>query len=137
MSYVLDTSAVAALLKGNVLAITRLDLAGKQAVSVPQPVWAELAYHLERSSPSNGRDALRARCRLLRDELARAPWTDAVSEQFGRIKAMQQSRGRSLDDRQVVLAAHAMAAGALLVTHDVELMSCVEGLDVEDWEGDG
>ena len=133
MSYVLDTSAVCALLEGNRLAVTRLDIAGKLAVSVPEPVWAELAYQLARLPRSDQKEVLAARCRILRDELRRAPWSDRVSEQFAFIKCGLEGRCARMDDRDVTVAAHALAAGAVLVTRHTERMALVEGLEVEDW----
>jgi tRNA(fMet)-specific endonuclease VapC len=134
MKYVLDTGAVLAVLKGTRVVVTRLDIAGKEAVSVPQPVWAELTYRLERLPASPRKAFLHERCRMIQRELTRAPWTDEVSEQFGRIKAELERSGTSIEDHAVVMAAHAMTAGAVLVTDDVDRMSCVKGLEVENWE---
>jgi tRNA(fMet)-specific endonuclease VapC len=134
MKYVLDKGSVLALLKGKPALVARLDIAGKEAVSVPQPVWAELAYGLERLPSSNGKKVLQERCRLVRDELAHAPWTDMVSDRFGSIKAELERSGTPMEDHAVAMAAHAMAAGAVLVTTDVDRMSCVRGLEVEDWD---
>jgi tRNA(fMet)-specific endonuclease VapC len=133
MKYVLDTDVVLALLKGNALVVTRLDVAGKRDVSVPQLAWAELAFGLLRLSPSTSKQVLKDRCALLRNELAHAPWTDEVSEKFGSIKAMLEQRGAPMDDRDVIVAAHAMASDAVLVTSNVDRMSRVDGLPLEDW----
>lgn len=133
MKYVLDTSTVLALLKGRPAVVARLDIAGKEAVSVPHMVWAELAYGVERMPASNRKKVLQERCRLLRDELARAPWTDQVSEQFGIVKAgLEQGRG-AIGDWEVAMASHALASGAVLVTADVGRLSRVQGLELEDW----
>ena len=113
--------------------VERLRRLGKQDVSVPQPVLAELAYGLERLPRSRRKDHLRALYLLIRDELARMPWTDEVTEQFGRIKAALERRGERLEDFDVAIAAHAAAAGAVLVTANVGHMARIPGLDVEDW----
>jgi tRNA(fMet)-specific endonuclease VapC len=133
MKYVLDTATVLALLKGKAVVIARMDIAGKDAVSVPQPVWAQLAYALERLPESNRKKTLQERCTLIRDELARAPWTDFVSEKFGAVKAELERLGTPMGDHDVAMAAHAVAAGAVLVTTDVVRMRGVPGLEVEDW----
>src|SRR5262249_24160555 len=94
---------------------------------------AELAYGLLRLPPSRSRQVIQNRCALLRNELARAPWTDEVTEQFGSIKVTLEQRGVPMDDRHVVMAASPMAAGAVLVTGDLDRMSRVDGLPLEDW----
>lgn len=66
-------------------------------------------------------------------ELARLPWDDRVSARFGGLKAELERRGERLEDFDVAIAAHALAQGATLVTHDAALGTRVAGLDVEDW----
>jgi tRNA(fMet)-specific endonuclease VapC len=133
VKYVLGTGAMLALLKGQPLVVTRLDIAGKGAVSVPQPVWAELEYAIERFVASPRKETLRERLKLLRDELGRANWTDEVSQRFGIIKAELGRRCISMSDQEIAMVAHAVVARAVLVTRDVERLTCIEGLEVEDW----
>jgi tRNA(fMet)-specific endonuclease VapC len=133
LKYVLDTNAVSALMRGDAAAIERLSRVQKQDVSVPQPVLAEIAYGLERLSRSKRRENLTHRYSLIVDELARTPWTDDVSERFGAIKATLERRGVRIEDFDVAIAAHALAADAVLVTTNVEHMARVPGLEIEDW----
>ena len=133
MRYVLDTGAVLALLRGHPLAVTRLDIAGKQAVSVPQPVCAAVAYCFERLPSSDRKKLLEERWRLIRGELPCAPWTDEVSDRFGAVKAALERGGDRPEDFDVAVAAHALAVGAVLVTTRAERISGVPGLEMEDW----
>jgi tRNA(fMet)-specific endonuclease VapC len=66
-------------------------------------------------------------------ELLRAPWTDTVSEHFGAVKAALERKGRRIEDFDAAIAAHALAAGAVLVTADRDHLERVPGLRVEDW----
>ena len=102
-------------------------------MGVPQPVFAEIAYGLERLPRSKRRDALRHRFDLVRTELQRAEWSDAVTEAFGTIKAALERRGRRIEDFDAAIAAHALALDAVLVTANVDDMVRVAGLVVEDW----
>lgn len=133
MKYILDTNAVSALMRGDARMVARLARAKRGDVSVPQPVMAEIAYGLERLPRSRRRDALSARFELIGGELARAAWTDAVTGRFGFIKAHLERRGTRIEDFDAAIAAHALAAGAVLVTADVGHMARVPGLVVEDW----
>jgi tRNA(fMet)-specific endonuclease VapC len=131
--YVLDTNAVSALMKGDRASVARLQAASREDVAVPQPVLAEIAYGIERLPRSARRARLRRRYALIRDEIPRCPWTDAVSESFGTIKADLERRGERIEDFDVAIAAHAVAHGAVLVTANLGHMSRVAGLEVQDW----
>jgi tRNA(fMet)-specific endonuclease VapC len=131
--YVLDTNAVSALMKGTAAVVERLAGTVPADVAVPQPVLAEIAFGIERLPPSKRRAALQARFDLVAAELPRAQWTDAVSQSFGRIKATLERRGARIEDFDAAIAAHALALDATLVTANVDHMSRVPGLRVEDW----
>lgn len=133
MKYVLDTNAVSALMKGDATMIERLAAISKEEVSVPQPVLAEIEYGIDRLPESKKKRALRERFDLVRGEIGRVPWTDDVSKQFGRIKAMLERRGVRIEDFDAAIAAHAVAEEAVLVTADRSHMPRVSGLIVEDW----
>ncbi|HYU33925.1 MAG TPA: type II toxin-antitoxin system VapC family toxin [Thermoanaerobaculia bacterium] len=133
MKLVLDTNAVSALMKGDVRFVERLRQRSKDEVTVPQPALAEIAYGIERLPPSKRKEALQERFDLVRSELARAEWTDEVSECFGRIKAVLEKKGRPIEDFDVAIAAHAVATGAVLVTANLDDMARVPGIQVEDW----
>lgn len=133
MTYVLDTNAVSALMRGEKAVIDRLVSHAPADVTIPQPVIAEIAYGIERLPRSRRRRALQARFDLLCSEIPRAVWTDAVSHAYGRIKAGLERRGTRIGDFDAAIAAHALALGATLVTANLEHLARVPGLEVEDW----
>jgi tRNA(fMet)-specific endonuclease VapC len=130
---VLDTNVVSALMKGDPVVMERLKQRSKGDVSVPQPVLAEIAYGIERLPKSKRKDALQERFDLVRSELARSSWSDEVSESFGRIKAVLEKKGQRIEDFDAAIAAHALATGAVLVTANLDHMTRIPGLTVEDW----
>jgi tRNA(fMet)-specific endonuclease VapC len=133
LKYLLDTNAVAALMRGEERVVQRLKRITRRDVSIAQPVVAEIEYGIERLPKSKRRDALIATFELLKDELQRMPWSDEVSEAFGRIKATLERRGERLEDFDIAVAAHAVAAGSILVTANIKHLLRVPGLEVEDW----
>ena len=133
MKVVLDTNAVSALMKGDPGVMERLKQRSKGEVSVPQPVLAEIAYGIERLPKSKRKEALQERFDLVRSELARASWSDEVSESFGRIKAVLEKKGQRIEDFDAAIAAHALATGAVLVTANLDHRTRIPGLTVEDW----
>jgi tRNA(fMet)-specific endonuclease VapC len=133
--YVLDTNAVSALMKGSAAVVERLAATEPANVAIPQPVLAEIAYGIERLPRSKRRTALQARFDLICSELPRAEWTDTVSQAYGRIKASLERRGTKIEDFDAAIAAHALALNATLVTANLDHMTRVPGLRIEDWGG--
>jgi tRNA(fMet)-specific endonuclease VapC len=60
------------------------------------------------------------------------PWTRATAAVYGRLRADLERRGRPLAPLDTMIAAHALEAGAVLVTSDRALLSA-PGLTVENW----
>lgn len=133
MKYLLDTSTMSFLMRGEPSVRDRLMSHARTDVFVCQPVIAEIEYGLARLPRSARRTRLRARFDLFLEELACAPWTDDVSRAFGTIKTDLERRGVRLEDFDVAVAAHALAIGATVVTDNVKHTSRVRGLVVENW----
>jgi tRNA(fMet)-specific endonuclease VapC len=131
--YILDTNAVSALMKSHAAVVERLAATDPADVAIPQPVLAEIAFGIERLPRSKRRSDLQSRFDLICSELSRAEWTDAVSHAYGRIKATREKRGSRIEDFDAAIAAHALAADATLVTANVDRMTRVPGLRLEDW----
>jgi tRNA(fMet)-specific endonuclease VapC len=133
VKYVLDTNAVSALMRGEASVVAALKGKDKQAVAVPQPVMAEIAYGIERLPRSRRKERLRERFALIREEMMRIPWDDEVSDRFGTAKAALERAGTRLEDFDLAVAAHALASGAVLVTANVRHLGRVPGLRIENW----
>jgi tRNA(fMet)-specific endonuclease VapC len=133
VTYLLDTNAVSALMKGDPAVVARLRAVARADVALPQPVVAEIAYGIERLPRSKRREALADRFELIRGELGRSVWTDSVSERFASIKATLERRGERIEDFDAAVAAHALAESAVLVTANLRHLVRIAGLKVEDW----
>ncbi len=133
MKYVLDTNAVSAAMKGEPRVLQRMQAAGKKSLGVPEPVYAELAYGIERLPKSKRRSQLQIRYEAIFNELGSVLWDHSVTEYYGLIKAQLERKGKRIEDFDAAIAAHALANGAVLVTANIEHMARVPGLTVEDW----
>ncbi len=133
MKYVLDTNVVSLLMKGDPNVIERLKGLSRADVCMPQPVIAEISYGIQRLSRSKRKDVLVSRFELLKSEIRRVAWSDEVSEAFGGIKSGLERKGERIEDFDAAVAAHALAAGCVLVTANLKHMTRVPGLEVEDW----
>jgi tRNA(fMet)-specific endonuclease VapC len=133
LKYVLDTNIASEWIRGTPRIIDHLRNTAKNDVSIPQPVLAELAYGIERLPRSRRRDRLHERYVALRAEVARSAWTDAVSDAFGKVKSALERNGERIEDFDAAIAAHALAANAVLVTTNLKHMQRVPGLLLDDW----
>jgi tRNA(fMet)-specific endonuclease VapC len=134
--YVLDTNAVSALMKGDERVLKRLRTLNRGEAAIPQPVIAEIAFGIERLPRSKRRSTLEDRFNLVRTELGRSSWTDPVSERFGLIKTTLERKGQRIEDFDAAIAAHALAEEAILVTANLDDMTRIADLTVEDWARD-
>lgn len=133
MKYVLDTNAVSAAMKGEPNLLRRMQVAGKKNLGIPEPVYAELAYGIERLPKSKRRSQLQSRYDAIYNELGSIGWDHSATEHYGLIKAQLERKGKRIEDFDAAIAAHALANGAVLVTANIEHMARVPGLTVEDW----
>ena len=60
-------------------------------------------------------------------------WTRAAARDYADIRAKLESAGTSIGNMDLMIAAHARSAGAVLVTNNEKHFLRVEGLKVENW----
>jgi len=130
MRYMLDTNVASAALKGVPRIDARLAELGADEWCISAVTRAELRYGV----------ALRpAAVRLARyvDAFLQAAWTapwDALAaDQHGRVRARLRLAGTPIGDFDEMIAAHALAVGAVLVTDNTRHFERVEGLALENW----
>ena len=133
MTYVLDTNIVSALMRGEAASIHHFTAARPDEVFVPHPVIAEIRYGLVRLGRSRRKVALEKWANELFRVIERAPWTDDISAAFAETKADLERRGVRVEDMDVIVAAHALATAATLVTRNVRQLSRVRNLEIETW----
>jgi tRNA(fMet)-specific endonuclease VapC len=67
---------------------------------------------------------------LLRVEVL--PWNSEAAREYARIRVALEKDGQPMGNMDLMIAVQALAAGAVLVTHD-HVFRRVKGLKVEDW----
>jgi tRNA(fMet)-specific endonuclease VapC len=60
-------------------------------------------------------------------------WDREAAQAYGDLQARSENRGVSLAPLDMMIAAHALAAGAILVTRDKAFTHFSEDLVIEDW----
>ena len=63
-------------------------------------------------------------------------WDPAAAQAYGKLRARLRSAGKSLSTMDILIAAHASATGAVLVTRDKAFLHTAPFLDVVDWATD-
>ena len=60
------------------------------------------------------------------------PWDSAASRAYGLLRAKIEKQGKQLGNLDLLIAAHSLGAGAVLVTND-QAFHKIDGLNVVDW----
>jgi tRNA(fMet)-specific endonuclease VapC len=133
--YMLDTNTVSYIVKGmSVAARRRLSSMRETEVACISAITeAELWYGLEHvGSGERRRNALRQFLRRI-NVLA---WGSDETEVYGAFRARQESIGRPLGPLDTLIAAHAIAVGAVLVSSDLAFQHAVGLPGLEVWATD-
>lgn len=130
MLYLLDTNAVSMAVHRRSSALDRrMDQIGVDAIAISSITYGEIVYGLEWKAEA--RRLARSMGDFLR-EIMVLPWTEATGDLYGKLRADMRRSGISLQPLDLLIAAHALEAGATLVTSDTAFRH-VPGLTVEDW----
>lgn len=110
--------------------IRRFSTLKPSQVSLSMVTWGELYYGAYKS------EKLQHNLRNLQQLsglLEVLPLPVAAAEHYGRLRADLQRVGRPIGGNDLWIAAHALAEGHILVTHNTKEFEWVEGLSVENW----
>jgi tRNA(fMet)-specific endonuclease VapC len=128
--YLLDTNTASYAIKGNVARVREQLLKIAMAeVGISVITEAELRFGVARL-PSAIRLKDLVEEFLLRVEVL--PWNSAAANRYAEIRAALERSGKPIGNMDMLIAAHALSAEAVLVTHD-RVFRRVKGLKIEDW----
>ena len=131
MIYLLDTNIASHVIKGDLLMVRkRLASVPMQEVAVSVVTQAELQYGVAKRGYPEG---LTTRVREFLVRVTVLPWTSDVSVVYGNLRASCEAAGTVLAPLDMMIAAHAKALGAILVTRDRVFSLVPDGLRLEDW----
>ena len=134
-SYLLDTNTVSYMIKGkSPAARARLeDLNEAHTICISSVTEAELRYGLAKRAAAH---ALRAAVEGLLFKLRVLPWGREEAAAYGLLRSELESAGKSLATMDLLIAAHAVSIGAVLVTGDQAFQHMARLSRIENWATD-
>jgi tRNA(fMet)-specific endonuclease VapC len=128
--YLLDTNTASYVIKGNFPRVReRLLKVPMAEVGISAVTEAELRFGVARK-PEAVRLKTAVEEFLLRVEVS--PWDSAAAEQYAEVRADLERTGKPMGNLDIMIAAHALAAQVVLVTHD-HVFRRIKRLKIEDW----
>jgi tRNA(fMet)-specific endonuclease VapC len=128
--YMLDTNIVSDLIRNpQGRAAKRIAKLGEDNICTSVIVAAELRYGCAKS----GSKRLIKAIEDLLGEIHVLPFEVPADTEYGRIRAELEAAGRPIGGNDLLIAAHAYATGATIVTASTGEFKRVRGLSVENW----
>ena len=130
MIYMFDTDTISFFIKDNPKNI-RLMVAkhGKDEFCISAITMAELYFGLKR----NYSKQLDFWFHIILGKFKVIEFDDSSASIYGDIRALLEKSGEPLGNMDMLIAASALKAGAVLVSHNIRHFSKIKGLKVEDW----
>jgi tRNA(fMet)-specific endonuclease VapC len=128
--YMLDTNIMSDLIRNpRGSAAKRIEKIGEDTVCTSIIVAAELRYGCARSGSQRLREAVED----LLSEITVLPFDVPADTEYGTIRSELEAAGTSIGPNDLLIAAHASAAGATIVTANTNEFRRIRGLRVENW----
>ncbi|HYW21599.1 MAG TPA: type II toxin-antitoxin system VapC family toxin [Nodularia sp. (in: cyanobacteria)] len=132
MIYLLDTNVCIVYLNGKNLNLKRqVEQKSDSDIAVCSPVKSELFYGARKSNNLSRTLSLQ---KIFLNRFVSLAFDDQAAEIFGVIRARLTQLGTPIGPYDLQIAAIALANDLILVTHNINEFSRVEGLKLEDWE---
>lgn len=128
--YLLDTNIISDLMRNpQGKAAKRIAKVGEDNICTSIIVAAELRYGCAKSGSKKLLDAVEE----LLAEIDVLPFDAPADAEYGEIRAGLEAAGRPIGGNDLLIAAHAHAADATIVTANADKFNRIRGLKVENW----
>lgn len=128
--YLLDTNIASYVIKGNVPSVRRnIARVSMAQLAISAVTEGELRYGLARRP-----DATRLQI-IVEEFLLRVTvlaWGSEAAQHYGQIRAVLEREGQQMGNLDMMIGAHSLALGAVLVTND-QAFRRIKKLHIEDW----
>ena len=128
--YLLDTNTASYAIKGSIPRVRqRLQRTASSDIAISAVTEAELRFGLAKYPEAT-------RLKVIVEEFLRfaeiRSWDSDAAHHYASVRAAAEREGRPIGSLDMMIAAHALAFGAVLVTGD-RVFRRVAGLKIEDW----
>ena len=130
MIYCLDTNIIIAVIRNQAKPIAKLKATEALEIKVSEVVRAELLFGCLKS---NQPDKEQLKVEHVIGPFERLPFSDDAVEHYASIRDDLERDGKIIGPNDLLIAATARSAGAVMVTANKKEFSRVPGLVVEDW----
>ena len=132
IKYMVDTNILGYFARNSSAALQKRMLTAlkKQEIAISAITRAEIRFGLALLEVDDKR---RRTIDLMLNEIPVLPWTLEAADRYGDIAAHLQQTGQPIGQMDTQIAAHALALGLPLVTHNTRHFKRVAGLELEDW----
>lgn len=131
MKYLLDTNVCIYLIKQQPMAvIDRFQKIAPGEIVISTVTVAELAYGIEKSQH---KERNRSALELFLAPLEMVDFDYKAAQQYGILRAHLEKRGQPIGAYDLMIAAHALSLGLVLVTNNEREFGRVPNLRVENW----
>lgn len=129
IQYMLDTNTVSHLVRQQVMVVSHVISMPAAAMCISAITAGELLFGLAKQPEST---RLHGAIQEFLQRVKVLPWDANAAEHYAVIRANLQRRGAALAPLDLLIAAHALASNAVLVTNDRSFRQ-VPDLSIEDW----
>lgn len=130
-AFLLDTDTASRLLRGERTTVNAMRRSGATDISISAVTQSELLYgaRLRMDKP-----ALMTAIRDFLDRVSVEPWGPDAASHHAEIRALAKATGRAAGAFDIMIAAHARALAAILVTSDKAIANLnIPGLQLANW----
>jgi len=129
--YMLDTNTASYIIKGEPVAVRdHLQNVPMASVCISAITEAELLHDVARK-PAAKHLPLIVKEFLLRVEIL--PWDSDAANAYAQLRTACENEGKPLGAMDMLIAAHSVAAGAVLITNDKAFYNVKHRLALQDW----
>ena len=132
--YLLDTNIVSYWMRGDPYIIQKIQTFSPADLSISTVTLAEIYYGIEKS-PTRKKER-RLKIERIKSQLDLYPFNESAALKYGTIRASLEKQGQPISERDLQIAAIALANKFCVVTHNVREFGRVNDLKVEDWAQD-
>ena len=130
MKFLLDTDTCVYLLNGNLSLKKKVEEVGVFSLAISNSVLAELYFGAYNSKKAE--DNLK-RINFFKMNLSILSDSEESALRFGKIKADLRSKGKIIEDFDILIASVAIVNSCILITNNTEHFKRIDDLQIENW----